>query len=78
MINLIRSIVKHSINIPHAIGIQEPGVSVLAKPMEMDMTERKIRYKVKRERRNKRNKGASFFIMQSYFQSVCKGILPPF
>jgi len=55
--------VKHNINIPHNMGIQKPRASALAKPMEMDITDRKIRYKVKRERKNKRNKGASFFIM---------------
>ena len=55
--------VKYNIKIPHNMGIQKPRVSVLAKPMEMDIIDRKIRYKVKRERKNKRNKGASFFIM---------------
>jgi len=59
----MRNMVKHNINIPHNMGIQKPRASALAKPMEMDITDRKIRYKVKRERKNKRNKGASFFIM---------------
>jgi len=36
------------------MGIQKPGIAVLAKPIEMDITDRKIRYKVKRERKNKR------------------------
>jgi hypothetical protein len=59
----MRNMVRHNIKTPHNMGIQKPRVSVLAKPMEMDITDRKIRYKVKRERKNKRNKGASFFIM---------------
>lgn len=54
---------KNKSNSPHSIGIQEPRVSVLIRPMEMDMTDTKTRYKVKRERRNKRNKEASFLIM---------------
>ncbi len=63
IINLMRNMVRHNINSPHDMGIQKPRVSVLAKPMEMDTTDRKIRYKVKRESKNKRNRGASFFIM---------------
>ncbi len=59
----MRNMVRHNINSPHDMGIQKPCVSVLAKPMEMDMTDRKIRYKVKRERETRRNRGASFFIM---------------
>ena len=74
----MRNMVKHNINSPHNRGIQKPRASVLARPMEMDTTDRKIRYKVKRERKTRRNKGASFFIMQSYLQSVYRGILPPF
>ncbi len=74
----MRNMVRHNINSPHNMGIEKPRASVLAKPMEMDITDKKIRYKVKRERKTRRNKGASLFIMQSYLQSVYIGILPPF
>jgi hypothetical protein len=60
------------------MGIQNPDLSILVKPMEIDVIERKIRYKVKIERKNSRNKRASFFIMQSYLRSVDREILPPF
>lgn len=77
-INLIVNVVKHNINRPHNTGIQKPGLSVLVRPMEMDITDRKMRYKVKSERKNSRAKVANLFIMQPYLRSFGRGILPPF
>jgi len=62
---------------PHSIGIQNPGLSELAKPIETEITETNTRYNVKKERRNMRSKRAIFFIMKPYLLSVCTGILPP-
>jgi hypothetical protein len=76
--SLIMNMLKDNINMPHNMGIQKPGLSALVKPMEMDMNDRSIRYRVRRERKDKRNKRASFFIMQSYPRSVDREILPPF
>lgn len=62
---------------PHSIGIQNPGLSELAKPIETEITETNTRYNVKKERKNMRSKRASFFIMKPYLLSVCRGILLP-
>jgi len=62
---------------PHTIGIQNPGRTALAKPIETETTERKMRYRVKKERTTMISKRASFFIMKAFLLSVCRGILPP-
>ncbi len=77
-INLMRNMLKHNIKRPHNIGIQKPGLFVLVKPVERDMSDTRIRYKVRRERKDKRNKRASFLFIQSYLRSVGREILPPF
>jgi len=41
--NLIINIVKKNIKSPHKIGIQNPDLSILIRPMEIDVIERKIR-----------------------------------
>jgi len=41
--SLIINIVKKNIKIPDKIGIQNPGLSALIRPMEIDVIERKIR-----------------------------------
>jgi len=62
---------------PHSIGIQNPGLCALAKPIETEITETNTRYNVQRERRNIRSKRAIFFIMKAYLLSLYRGILPP-
>jgi len=57
------NIIKQNITSPHIIGIQKPGMSVLVKPMEMDVIDRNMRYAVKRERKTSKNKRANLFIM---------------
>jgi len=42
-ISLIINIVKQNIRSPHNIGIQNPDLSILIRPMEIDVIERKIR-----------------------------------
>jgi hypothetical protein len=76
-INLIVSVANHNMKRPHTIGIQKPCLWVLIKPMAMDITERKTRYKLKRERKNSRVKVVNLFIIQSYLRSFERGILPP-
>jgi hypothetical protein len=61
---------------PHTIGIQNPGLSELAKPIKTEITEKKTRYNVKRERNDMTSKRAIFFIMKPSLLSVCRGILP--
>jgi hypothetical protein len=41
--SLIINIVKKNIISPHKIGIQNPDLSILIRPMEIDVIERKIR-----------------------------------
>jgi hypothetical protein len=41
--SLIINIVKRNIKSPHKIGIQNPDLSILIRPMEIDVIERKIR-----------------------------------
>ena len=42
-ISLKINIVKQNIRSPHNIGIQNPDLSILIKPIEIDVIERKIR-----------------------------------
>ena len=42
-ISLIINIVKQNIRSPHNIGIQNPDLSILIKPIEIDIIERKVR-----------------------------------
>jgi hypothetical protein len=41
--SLIINIIKKIIKSPHKIGIQNPDLSILIRPVEMDVIERKIR-----------------------------------
>jgi len=41
--SLIINIIKQNIKNPHNIGIQNPDLSILIRPMEIDVIERKVR-----------------------------------
>lgn len=54
---------KQIIRTPHTIGIQNPGRLELAKPMEIDITDRKMRYRAARESKNMRTRWTSLLII---------------
>jgi len=60
------------------MGIKEPGLWILVKPISREIPEITMRYEQKRERKTRERKRAILSIISTYLQSFEREIQPPF